>query len=48
MLSGGVSLLDDLRRLKRLGLGSVVGIIVGRAFYEKWFTLEDAMRVLEG
>lgn len=39
--SGGVSSLDDLRRLKREGSP---GAIVGRALYEKKFTLQEALQ----
>jgi len=42
VLSGGIALLDDLRRLRRLALPTVVGVIVGRAFYENAFTLAEA------
>ena len=45
VVSGGISLLDDLRRLKKLALPQVVGVIVGRALYEKAFTLADALAV---
>jgi phosphoribosylformimino-5-aminoimidazole carboxamide ribotide isomerase len=38
--SGGVSSLDDLRRLKAEG---APGAIVGRALYEKNFTLKEAL-----
>lgn len=38
--SGGVSSLDDLRRLKA---GGAHGAIVGRALYEKKFTLQEAL-----
>ncbi len=38
--SGGVAALDDLAALKPTG---VAGVIVGRALYEKKFTLEDAL-----
>lgn len=38
--SGGVSSLDDLRRLKR---EQAHGAIVGRALYEKKFTLQEAL-----
>jgi phosphoribosylformimino-5-aminoimidazole carboxamide ribotide isomerase len=48
ILSGGVGLLDDLRRLKRLAAEKVVGVIVGRALYEKAFTLREAMAVFAG
>jgi phosphoribosylformimino-5-aminoimidazole carboxamide ribotide isomerase len=46
--SGGVALLDDLRRLARLGRPNVVGVIVGRALYEKAFTLAEAKAVVRG
>ena len=45
ILSGGVALLDDLRRLRKLKADKVVGVIVGRALYEKSFTLADALAV---
>jgi phosphoribosylformimino-5-aminoimidazole carboxamide ribotide isomerase len=46
LASGGIAKLDDLKRLAaRQG---IVGAIVGRALYEKSFTLEDAVRVAEG
>ncbi len=46
--SGGVALLDDLRRLARLGMPNVVGVIVGRALYENAFTLADAKAAVGG
>jgi len=42
VLSGGVALLDDLHRLRKLALPTVVGVIVGRALYEDAFTLAEA------
>ena len=48
ILSGGISLLDDLRRLKKLNADKVVGVIVGRAFYEKSFTLAAAQTIFAG
>jgi phosphoribosylformimino-5-aminoimidazole carboxamide ribotide isomerase len=45
ILSGGIGLLDDLRRLKKLDADNVVGVIVGRALYEKSFTLAEARAV---
>ena len=48
VLSGGVGLLDDLRRLKKLDASTVVGVIVGRALYEKSFTLQQAQAVFAG
>ncbi len=46
--SGGVALLDDLRRLARLKAPTVVGVIVGRALYEKAFTLAEAQAAVRG
>jgi len=48
VLSGGIALLDDLRRLKKLDVPNVAGVIVGRALYEKAFTLADALAVFAG
>jgi phosphoribosylformimino-5-aminoimidazole carboxamide ribotide isomerase len=45
VLSGGIALLDDLRRLKKLALPNVVGVILGRSLYEKSFTLVDALSI---
>jgi phosphoribosylformimino-5-aminoimidazole carboxamide ribotide isomerase len=44
--SGGVSSLDDLRRLAGLGLESVDGVIVGRALYEGRFTVSEGQAAL--
>ena len=44
--SGGISSLDDLRRLRDLGLTNLDGIIVGRALYEGRFTVSEALEVL--
>jgi len=48
ILSGGIALLDDLRRLKKLNADKVVGVIVGRALYEKAFTLAAAQAIFAG
>ncbi|PYS23187.1 MAG: 1-(5-phosphoribosyl)-5-[(5-phosphoribosylamino)methylideneamino]imidazole-4-carboxamide isomerase [Acidobacteria bacterium] len=42
--SGGVSSLEDIKRLKKLEDSGVDSLIVGRAIYEKRFTLEEAIR----
>jgi len=41
--SGGVSSLDDLRRLKEIEGSGVDSVIVGRALYENRFTLLEAI-----
>jgi phosphoribosylformimino-5-aminoimidazole carboxamide ribotide isomerase len=46
--SGGISSLDDLRRLRDLGVPTITGVIVGRALYEERFTVAEALAVLAG
>lgn len=43
--SGGVSSLEDLRRLSDVSERGVDSVIVGKAFYEGRFTLKDALQV---
>jgi len=43
--SGGVSSLEDIERLRVVDEPLVDGVIVGRALYEKRFTLEEALQV---
>ena len=38
--SGGISSLSELKKLKKIGVDSV---IIGKAFYQKIFTLKDAL-----
>ncbi len=45
--SGGISHLDDLRRLKDLDLPNVSSVIVGRALYEGSFTVAEAREILD-
>ena len=44
--SGGVSSLDDLRRLRDLGMANLAGVIVGRAFYEGRFSVSEGIAAL--
>ncbi len=44
--SGGISCLDDLRRLKNLEKQGLVGVIAGKALYEGRFTLSEALGVV--
>jgi phosphoribosylformimino-5-aminoimidazole carboxamide ribotide isomerase len=46
--AGGVSTLDDLRRLRELEELGVDEVIVGKALYERRFTLEEANGVADG
>jgi len=43
--SGGVSSLKDLRQLKTISRCGIDSVIVGKAFYEGRFTLQEALRV---
>lgn len=44
--SGGVSSLDDLRRLEALCGQGLIGVIVGKALYEGRFTLKEALNFI--
>jgi phosphoribosylformimino-5-aminoimidazole carboxamide ribotide isomerase len=46
--SGGIGSLADLEGLSRLGQASLTGVIVGKALYEKRFSVAQARAVLEG
>lgn len=45
--SGGISNLDDLERLKAVGLPNISSVIVGRALYEGRFTVAEARAILD-
>jgi phosphoribosylformimino-5-aminoimidazole carboxamide ribotide isomerase len=45
--SGGVGSLGDLESLVARGLGALGGVIVGRALYERRFTVGEAIAALE-
>lgn len=44
--SGGISSLEDLRRLRELGVEQIDGVIVGRALYEERFTVAEGLEEL--
>lgn len=48
--SGGISSLDDLRRLREASLNKAAleGAIIGKALYAKAFTLQEALAVMAG
>jgi phosphoribosylformimino-5-aminoimidazole carboxamide ribonucleotide (ProFAR) isomerase len=46
--SGGVGTLDDLAGLRDLGRPGLAGVIVGRALYERRFTVAAAIAALTG
>ena len=45
--SGGVASLNDLKKLKKIKVGNLIGVISGKAIYEKQFTVQDAVKILE-
>jgi phosphoribosylformimino-5-aminoimidazole carboxamide ribotide isomerase len=47
LYSGGIGKLDDLRALVSLRQVNLVGVIVGKALYERRFTVAEAQAVLE-
>ena len=46
-VSGGISSLDDIKRVRDADEPLVDSVIIGRALYEQKFTLEEALRVAE-
>ena len=45
--SGGVANLRDLARLKKIKSKNLIGVISGKAIYEKKFTVKEAIKILE-
>lgn len=45
--SGGVSSLKDLRMIKENQTKNLIGVISGRAIYEKKFTVTEAVKIIE-
>jgi len=43
--SGGISSLEDIRNLKEIEKDGLAGVIVGKALYEKRFTLKEALKI---
>ena len=48
LYSGGVGALDDLRALHALRQVNLAGVVVGKALYERRFTIAEAQAVLAG
>ncbi len=44
--SGGVSCVEDLLKLKRIGKANLNGVVCGKAIYEEKFSVGDALRIL--
>lgn len=43
--SGGISSLEDIRKLKKLANQGLLGVIIGKALYEGKFTLSEALDI---
>ncbi len=43
--SGGVSSLSDIKKIASLEQDGVIGVVVGRALYDKKFSLEDLVKI---
>lgn len=43
--SGGVSSLEDIRKLKSVQNGKIAGVITGKALYEGWLDLGEAIKI---
>lgn len=46
--SGGVSNIEDIRKIKNLKLNNLSGVIIGKALYTGAINLEEAIRVANG
>jgi phosphoribosylformimino-5-aminoimidazole carboxamide ribotide isomerase len=45
--SGGVASLKDLKKIKKIQKTNLIGVIAGKAVYEKKFTVREAINILE-
>jgi phosphoribosylformimino-5-aminoimidazole carboxamide ribotide isomerase len=46
--SGGVTTVEDVARLRELGIPNITGVIIGKALYRGTVTLRDAIRAASG
>ncbi len=46
--SGGVSSLENLKKIKEIKSTNLIGVISGRAIYEKRFSVKEAVELIEG
>ena len=44
--SGGVSCIEDIKKINSVAKFGISGVIVGRALYEKKFGLSDAKKII--
>ena len=48
IIAGGITTVDDIRKLKGLNNPAITGVIIGKALYEETISLEEAMQAAEG
>lgn len=48
ILSGGISSLEDIKKASEVSADNFEGMIIGKALYEKYFTLRQALSALKG
>ena len=47
LASGGIASLGDLKKLKKINSKNLIGVICGKAIYEKKISVNDAVKILE-
>jgi phosphoribosylformimino-5-aminoimidazole carboxamide ribotide isomerase len=48
IIAGGITTVDDVRKLKDLNNPAITGVIIGKALYEGTISLEEALLAAEG
>jgi phosphoribosylformimino-5-aminoimidazole carboxamide ribotide isomerase len=48
IIAGGITTVDDIRKLKGLNNPAITGVIIGKALYEGTISLEDAIMAAKG
>jgi len=48
IIAGGITTVDDIKKLKDLNNPAITGVIIGKALYEGTISLEEAMQAAKG
>ncbi len=48
IIAGGITTVDDIKKLKDLKNPAITGVIIGKALYEGTISLEEALMAAEG
>jgi phosphoribosylformimino-5-aminoimidazole carboxamide ribotide isomerase len=48
IIAGGITTVDDIKKLKDLKNPAITGVIIGKALYEETISLEEAIQAAEG